>query len=125
MLLKIYAWNKKRGTLGKGQKRDLNTAKMFSVIVLVLLLCHSVSSIVFVVTRVENVIFRELLLLQNLTVVFGTSSNFIIYYWFGISFRREFWGLVDNLFGKKCAYVNKKHEEYIKQIPTLSQRSVT
>lgn len=124
-MLKIYAWNKKRGTLGKGQKRDLNTAKMFSVVVLVLLLCYSVSSIVFVVTRVENVIFRELLLLQNLTVVFGTSSNFIIYYWFGISFRREFWGLADNLFGKKCVYVSKKYEEYGKQIPTLSQRSVT
>ncbi|CAL8072574.1 unnamed protein product [Orchesella dallaii] len=108
----IYSWNKNRKGLSGKQKREIGTAKMFSVVVLILLLCHTVSCIIFFLCNYLRTIYRELLLLQLLSVTLSAAINFLVYFAFGKAFREEFWKLMTSwrLFGRQKFYTAKPQE---------------
>ncbi|CAL8132838.1 unnamed protein product [Orchesella dallaii] len=95
--LSIFNWNKRKAALTGKQKRDIKSAKMFSVVVFILLTCNVAPFIVFVTQKEDMTIYREFTILQNLSEVSGASSYIFVYYWFGPSFRNEFWKLVGEL----------------------------
>ncbi|CAL8072564.1 unnamed protein product [Orchesella dallaii] len=86
----IYMWNKNRQALSRNQKKEIGAAKMFSVVVLILLLCHSVSCVIVFASQYLQAIFRELMLLQMLSVTLSAAINFLVYFGFGKAFRDEF-----------------------------------
>ncbi|CAL8141840.1 unnamed protein product [Orchesella dallaii] len=102
----IYISNKIRQTLTTSQRREVNAAKMFSIVALILLLCHSVAVVIFITNQVHGVTFRELQFFQMLAVTINASINFIIYYAFGKSFRDEFWTVV-----RACKLFRNKMEQ--------------
>ncbi|CAL8072580.1 unnamed protein product [Orchesella dallaii] len=88
----IYLWNKRRARFSSNH-HEINAAKMFSVVVLILLSCHTISCVIFYTSRFKEVIFRELMLVQLLCVAFGGTANFMVYYLFSQGFKEEFWKL--------------------------------
>ncbi|CAL8072566.1 unnamed protein product [Orchesella dallaii] len=86
----IYRWNKNRKCIKGKQQSEIKAAKMFSVIALVLLLCHSVSCIIFFSYRYSHIAYREMTLLQSLSVTLSAAINFLVYMGFGKAFRDEF-----------------------------------
>ncbi|ODN05548.1 FMRFamide receptor [Orchesella cincta] len=102
----IYISNKIRQTLTTSQRREVNAAKMFSIVALILLLCHTVAVVIFVTTQIHGVTFRELQFIQMVAVTINASINFIIYYAFGKPFRDEFWIVV-----RACKLFSNKVEQ--------------
>lgn len=67
---------------------------MFCTVALILLFCHTLAVVLFVLTQVRRETFRELQFCQMLSITLNASINFMIYYIFGNSFRNEFWSLL-------------------------------
>lgn len=85
---------------------------MLSVVVLVLLSEHLFYCIVYFTNRYIKVVYRELLLLQSLGVVFGATVNFLLYYNLGSTFRQEFWRSIVCVFGKRYGWITKHYEKH-------------
>ncbi|CAL8132840.1 unnamed protein product [Orchesella dallaii] len=93
----IFSWNKQRATLTRAHKQDINSAKMFSVIVFILLTCNIAPCIVYITQREQMSIYRELTMLQYLSEVSGASAYFFVQYRFRPTFKNEFWKLLGKL----------------------------
>lgn len=63
---------------------------MFSIVVFVLLSCHTVSCVIYFTSQYYMEIHRELLLLQNFSTTLSAAINFLVYMAFGKAFRQEF-----------------------------------
>ncbi|CAL8132848.1 unnamed protein product [Orchesella dallaii] len=102
----IHNANKRRVLLTNGHKKDIKSAKMFSVIILILLSCNIMPIASYASSRARTAIYREIILLQLLSIVTGAAINFIIYLAFWQAFRNEFWKLTGNIWkgsdGSEC-----------------------
>lgn len=74
--------------------REVNAAKMFSIVAIMLFICHIISVIDFIVGEITQIIHREFLLSIMLTVAVNAASNFFVYYTFAQDFKEYFWLLV-------------------------------
>lgn len=117
---KIYRWKLLNGSISGHQKRDINAAKMFSVVVAVSFVCHLVSFSVLVTSRVFHMIFVELFLLQIASVGISASTNFMVYYWFGPGFQREFWKMI-----KRTGCTRGKLEERINERIKMQRKTTS
>ncbi|ODM89603.1 FMRFamide receptor [Orchesella cincta] len=97
LYISISRWNKRRAVLTGGHQRNIKAAKMFSVVVFILLTCNFMPCVTYITNRAIKELYRELILLQTLSVVTGSAVNFLVYYYFGLSFRREFWEIIGNI----------------------------
>ncbi|CAL8132868.1 unnamed protein product [Orchesella dallaii] len=116
----IHTWTVSRPTLSGKQKRAINATKMFSFVVFILLSTHFVSCVVFIMSRFYNLVYRELMLVQSLCVVFGAAVNFLVYYMFGRGFRLEFWRYAGLIFRNRCACVTECQSKLKKDLPSAS-----
>ncbi|ODM88979.1 FMRFamide receptor [Orchesella cincta] len=98
----IYKWSKNRQSMSRNQKKEIGAAKMFSVVVLILLLCHSVSCVIVFASQYLQAVYRELMLLQMLSVTLSAAINFLVYFGFGKAFRDEFKKLLGNCPGRNA-----------------------
>ncbi|ODM91172.1 FMRFamide receptor [Orchesella cincta] len=94
LYLTINNANKQSGFITKRQKRDIHAAKMFSVIVMILLACNVTPFVLYITYCFRMEIYWELVLLHMLSDVTGAATNFIVYFAFGRAFRKEFWNLM-------------------------------
>lgn len=88
--MKIYNWNKRRQSLTVSHVREVNAAKMFSIVALALFSCHTFNIIDFMVTEATNNVYRELLLITIMAVGINASVNSFVYYAFGKDYRERF-----------------------------------
>lgn len=63
---------------------------MFSIVVLILLSCHTVSCVLVIFAQYVKEVHRELMMLQFLSVTLSAAVNFLVYIGFGKAFREEF-----------------------------------
>lgn len=97
MFIQIHNWNKSRQSVTGSHIREVNAAKMFSIVALALFSCHIFSIIDFIITEATNNVYRELLLFIMLAVTINAAVNSFVYYAFGQDYREYFW----LLFGSK------------------------
>jgi len=83
-------WNKNRKSLTTSHIREVNAAKMFSIVVLALFSCHTISIIDFIITTVTNKVYRELHLFITLAVTINAAVNSFVYYACGKDYRENF-----------------------------------